>query len=106
MMDSNLIQVTDYLLSKLNFGKTFIIKIPFREEWAADSLLKDCLQSLILISYHQVDLILVTGLQNIRSNKKANEYVVGGSFLDEIIACNDILTPLVVWLNYKQIVCN
>lgn len=91
MMDSNLIQVIDYLLPILNFCKTFIIRIPSREEWAADYLLKDCLDDCI-----QVELIWVPGLQSIRGNEKADECAVGGSFLDKTMACNDILTPLVV----------
>ena len=34
-------QETEYLLPRLNFGMTFETRIPFREEWAADSVLSD-----------------------------------------------------------------
>lgn len=36
-----LVQGTEYLFPKSNFGKTFRARIPSREEWAAKSVFRD-----------------------------------------------------------------
>ena len=41
LISSTLFQETDYLLPRLNFGRSFETRIPSREEWAAESVLND-----------------------------------------------------------------
>ena len=41
MIGSNLLHWTDYLLPKMNFGKTFKTGIKSREKWAANSVIRD-----------------------------------------------------------------
>lgn len=57
-----------------------------------------CLQSMTPISYHQVELIWVPVHQDTRSSEKADESAVGGSSLDKAMTCNNVVTPLVVFL--------
>ena len=44
----NLFQGTDYLLPRLNFGRTFETKISSREDWAAASFLRDYATSIFI----------------------------------------------------------
>ena len=73
-----------YSLSAINALNVSVVKSKY---------LDDCIQSLTLTSYHQVELIWVPEHHGIRGNEKANECAVRGS-LDEATTCNDILTPL------------
>ena len=59
LINSNLFQGTDYLLTRLNFGSAFESRIPIREEWAADSVLRDFDTSIITDESKRVALVQV-----------------------------------------------
>ena len=47
LFSSNLFQETDYLLPILNVGRTFEARIPSREEWPRNSVLRDYATSIL-----------------------------------------------------------
>ena len=64
LISSNLFQETDYLLPRLNFGRTFETRILPREEWAADSVLNDCATSVFTDGSKTVQVYIL----NVRSH--------------------------------------
>lgn len=82
----------------INCGKITKIKV-LNSIMAKSKYLDVYIQSLTLISYHQVVFIWIPEHKAIKCNEKPDKCSVRGSSLDETMACNNVLNPLVVVAN-------